>query len=76
MHIPNDVAFTIGFFVVFLYGKILESPQGALLIAFIIAIAKEINDQDVYNEYDWINTVAVMCGATVAYMILTVLAVL
>ena len=76
MHIPADVSFTIGFFVSSFYGFVLSSPRVGLLIAFIIAIAKEINDQDIYGCYEWTSTVSVMCGATVGYMILNILMIL
>lgn len=76
MYIPNDVSFTVGFFVTVLYGTVLNSPRAGLLITFIIAVAKEINDQDRYGHYEWVTTVAVMCGAAVAYMLLNIFAVL
>lgn len=76
MHIPYDVAFTIGYFVSLLYGIIFSSPRAGLFIAFIIAIAKEVHDQIFYQHYEWVCTVSVMCGAMVAYMFLNVLMIL
>lgn len=76
MHIPSDVAFTIGFFVTAVYGTIYNSSRYGLLIALIFALAKEVSDQLYYENYEWVTTVCMMCGAAVAYMILNVFAVL
>ena len=76
MNIPSDVSFTIGFFVTYFYGLVLKSPRGGLLIAIIIAIAKEIEDTNRYEEFSWVTTVALMCGAAVAYMFLNIFSLL
>ena len=76
MHIPNDVAFMAGFFISALYGIVFHSSRAGLFIAFIIAIAKEINDQDQYGRYDWVDTVAMMCGAAMAYMLTNIIFIL
>ena len=75
MYIPKGVSFTIGFFVAFLYGLILSAPRIGLLIAAILSIVKEIDDQYQYQCFDWTTTVATMCGAAIAYMILSVIAI-
>ena len=76
MYIPHGVSFTIGFFVTFFYGFILKAPRAGLLIAIIIALAKEIEDTDRYGKFSWITTVAIMSGAAIAYMFLNIIALL
>ena len=72
MHIPYDVAFTIGYFVSIFYGAIFSYPRAGLLIALILAITNEIDDTYQYNAFDWMTTVSMMCGAAVAYMMLNI----
>jgi len=76
MHVPNDVAFTAGFFISALYGIVFHSSRIGVLLALIIAIAKEINDQNQYDQYDWVDTVAMMCGAAMAYMLINIIFIL
>ena len=76
MHIPHDVSFTIGFFVTFFYGFILKAPRAGLIIAIIIALAKEIEDTSRYGEFSWVTTVSLISGAAIAYMFLNIIALL
>jgi len=69
MYISTDICFIIGLFIEMVFG-IIYCPRAGIIITAIIAIAKEIEDQDRYGAFEWTCTVALMCGAAAGYIFL------